>query len=56
MLEGTITATVPFTIVPCQESVTLSVQVRYQACSASTYYPPNRVEFALSRGVDVIRD
>ena len=57
VLEGTITGTVPFTIVPYQESVTLSVQVRYQACSETVCYPPSRAEFALSlRGVDLIRD
>jgi peroxiredoxin len=53
---GTVTATVPFDVVPFADSITLAVQISFQACTDTLCYPPDRVELALTlQGVDLIR-
>jgi peroxiredoxin len=55
--EGTLTAVVPFDIVPTLESATISVQVRYQACTDMMCFPPDVVTLDLAlQGADLIRD
>jgi hypothetical protein len=55
--EGTLTAVVPFDIVPALESATISVQVSYQACTDMVCYPPDVVTLDLAlQGADLIRD
>ena len=55
--EGVVDAVVPFNIVPHQEHATLSVTVRYQACTESACFPPQEAIMEITlRGVDLIRD
>jgi hypothetical protein len=55
--EGRIETKVPFNIVPFLESVNLSVEVAYQACTESLCYPPEAVTLDLTlRGIDLVRD
>ena len=55
--EGNVEATIPFNIVPFQETATLSISVRYQACTDSICYPPDDVSLDLTlNGVDLVRD
>jgi peroxiredoxin len=54
--EGTVTATLPFDVVPFEDALTLAVRVRYQACTDTLCYPPDTVDLELPlRGVDLIR-
>lgn len=55
--EDKINASLRFNIVPLQESATLSMEVRYQACTDSTCYPPDSATFELTvEGADLIRE
>jgi hypothetical protein len=55
--EGTIEALVPFAIIPYQETVTLAVQIRYQACTDAACYPPDSASCELTlKGADLIRE
>jgi hypothetical protein len=55
--NGAVEAVVPFDLVPFQETATLAVEVRYQACTDSLCYPPDAATFELTlRGVVLIRE
>ena len=55
--EGTVEAAIPFNIVPYLQTATLSVVVRYQACTDRLCYPPDSVSVDLAlEGVDLVRD
>jgi len=54
---GRVEAAIPFNIVPYQETATLSVEVRYQACTDRLCYPPDAMTVDITlQGIDLVRD